>query len=99
MIRYTLLYPGDPPMEVMHMSRGEFLTAYPRQPIRIGTIGLHGEFLLQELIPMQPDEVICDLCGGDPRDEVWVYNGMRGYCRSCAESCWFDHLTPNPRVR
>lgn len=96
MILYTMLYPGDPPLEVLRMSRAEFLAAHPRRPIEIGTLGPDGEYILKEQIPMAPDEIICDFCNADPGDEVWVYNGMRGYCRACAKQQWFEYLTPKP---
>jgi len=81
MRRYTMRYPGDPAMQVMEMSRQEFLEAFPRTPTQLIDLGT-GEVL--ERIEYGPDEIICDLCDGDPGDTVFLV-GPKGICRSCFE--------------
>lgn len=77
MKRYLMQYPGDPPMVVHEYTREEFLKEYPRKPIQLWLGGV-----LQSEIPLEPGEIICDLCGDDPGTIVFV-NGSQGICRAC----------------
>ena len=87
MERFILRYPGDPPAEVVKMTRGEFLAAYPRGPI---VISFPGSVEPDEVYPMEPDQIQCDLCGADPGDTTYVLYGTRGYCPRCAD----EHIKP-----
>lgn len=76
---FSWKYPGDPVDVCVVMNRAEFLQQFPRTPIKI-----HSEGRTEE-IPMAPDEILCDLCGNDPGDEIYViHRGRKGYCKECA---------------
>ncbi len=87
----TMRFPGDPPATVTEMTRAEFVARHPRSPIQMRD--LETGWLLEE-IPLGADEVICDLCSGDPGDTVVEMRSgrvMRGYCLACATESWYPH--------
>ena len=94
MQKYTLLFPGDPPITVLRLSRAEFLRRFPRSPVQIET-HVEGHTYIEK-IELDEGYVHCDFCNDDPGEEVWVYHDCKGYCRKCAERQWFPYLRPKP---
>ncbi len=94
---YVMLYPGDPPMQVIEMSREQFLYYCPRHPV---TISHPGSDIPTQVFPMRQDEIICDMCNADPGDLVTVLatqkgHIMRAYCEPCAKESWMPHCKEN----
>lgn len=88
MKHFIMNYPGDPPENVTLMNRQEFKAAHPRTPWKISDLST-GEVLKE--IPIDEDEVICDLCNADPIDTIYVIGTGRGYCGQCAKECVLDY--------
>lgn len=83
-----LRYPGDPPANAIEMTRSEFLSVYPREPIRV-----YSEVGVKET-PMKPDEIYCDTCNQDPGDYLLVlYDGQKAVCRKCADAAYLPHCS------
>jgi len=85
MQKFTCVYPGDAPCEVLEMSRAEFLEHCPREPVRITD-----ETGTQE-IPIGADEIQCDGRSADPEDLVYLIDGRRAWCKTCYE----ERLAPH----
>ena len=86
-------YPGDPPVEVVEMTRAEFLEAYPRHPIVFTSVEPDGSIKRKEY-QVGPDDIQCDLCCADPGETVWVLRlgtVVRGHCADCARQGWLPY--------
>jgi hypothetical protein len=87
MKRMLWQYPGDPVAVCVEMTRAEFLTAHPREPLRLIADGKVTECALGS------DEIICDFCDADPGDTTYVlYNGLKGICPACFQRVVKPHL-------
>lgn len=87
MLTFKYQYPGDQVDICFVMDRTEFLQEFPREPITISTFGdgLASPPTSVASLPVDPDEIHCDLCYEDPGNEIYVFNkGTKGYCKKCA---------------
>ena len=82
---FKFKFPGDPVATVIHYSRAELLAAHPRQPTRI-----YGAGGLEALISVPRDMIMCDTCGEDPLDSIYVV-GSRAECQKCADRYILPH--------
>lgn len=84
---YVLNYPGDPPCEILEMSREEFLALFPRTPIQTTTFAPDGQLYIERQ-HLEPDEIICDYCCADPGPTVWVCERQKAVCCCCWLKAW-----------
>ena len=90
---YVMNYPGDPPMQVIEMTREQFLYYCPRQNITIRDMNSDKP---PQVIPMGTDDIYCDFCNEDPGEGITVLatqqgHIMRAYCTLCAKDRWHPH--------
>jgi hypothetical protein len=76
-------YPGDPPVEVLELSREEFLKLCPREPITLTSFDPVSGTIEKESFPMGFDEIYCDLCNEDPGETIYLYARTQARCKSC----------------
>ena len=85
---FTMRYPGDPHVEIIEMTREEFLAAFPdRKLVLVGYDDQGNETNRQEY-PLG-DDVVCDLCNAEITGTLYLgYRGSRAHCPACAAQGW-----------
>lgn len=93
MRRMICKYPGDPPVEVVEMTRAEFLARFPDRGTTITSAGPDG-VVTSEYYAAPPDAIYCDSCNDDPGSTVYLYAGSRGYCPDCFRDSLEEYCKP-----
>jgi hypothetical protein len=81
--RFICRYPGDPPIEVLELTRAEFLEMFPDRSITITGFDPSTGLTEGHYFPM--DEICCDLCNADPGEVIYLYAGTHARCKTCFE--------------
>jgi hypothetical protein len=93
MIHYCFEYPGDPPSQIIEMTRAEFQQGF--RPSHWTISDLDGGNASTGVI--EPEDIRCDSCNDNPGDTVyvWIYGrgGCRGYCKTCFDERFKKHCT------
>jgi hypothetical protein len=93
MIRYRMTYPGDPPSQVIEMTRAEFQADF--RPSHWTLSDPSGDNVTT--FPVGMEDIQCDGCNVDPGDTifVWLYGrgGCKGYCQDCFNELFKEHCT------
>jgi hypothetical protein len=87
-------YPGDPEVEVLELSRAEFLVMFPDRGTRITSADPRTGVITSEYFAAPADHIVCDLCNSDPREMIYLYAGNHGYCKKCFEEGIVKYCVP-----